>query len=161
MRNFLLRLFHTCPLDLLCSRLFDETIFYEAFIRDLKRCKKEVIIESPFITTKRMNMLLPVLHTLVSRKVKVVIVTRSPQEHEGKLAIQTERAIQSCEFIGIQILLCSGSHHRKVAILDREILWEGSLNILSQCYSREIMRRIKSEVLTREMFDFLKLGKYL
>ncbi len=45
--------------------------------------------------------------------------------------------------------------------LDRNVLWEGSLNILSQTYSREIMRRIESEQLTLEMFNFLKLGRYI
>jgi HKD family nuclease len=156
----LLKHFHTCPSNLLTSRLYDETTFYEAFIRDLKKCKKEAIIECPFITTKRMNVIFPILNKLVKQKVKIVIVTRDPQEHGGEMIIHAEKAIQSFEFLGIDVILYSGNHHRKVAILDRTIIWEGSLNILSQCYSSEIMRRIQSEVLAREMFDFLKLRRY-
>ena len=34
--------------------------------------------------------------------------------------------------------------HRKVVVIDREILYEGSLNILSQNNSIEMMRRIES-----------------
>jgi len=63
--------------------------------------------------------------------------------------------------MGVQVLLCTGNHHRKLAILDRNILWEGSLNILSQRHSREIMRRIENEELSLEMFNFLKLQKFL
>jgi hypothetical protein len=33
--------------------------------------------------------------------------------------------------LGVQVLYTSG-HHRKLAIIDREILYEGSLNIPSQ-----------------------------
>jgi len=63
--------------------------------------------------------------------------------------------------LGVQVLLCVGNHHRKLAILDRKILWEGSLNILSQTHSREIMRRIDSSKLTGEMFKFLKLERWI
>lgn len=48
-----------------------------------------------------------------------------------------------------------------LAILDRKILWEGSLNILSQTKNREIMRRIESKEFALEMFNFLKLSRFL
>ncbi len=63
--------------------------------------------------------------------------------------------------MGVQVLLCSGNHHRKLAIIDRKILWEGSLNILSQVRSREIMRRIEGKELAIQMFKFLRLEKFL
>jgi len=77
------------------------------------------------------------------------------------MELQSEDAIQRCETLGIQVLLCTGNHHRKLAILDRKILWEGSLNILSQTWSREIMRRIEGQELALQTFNFLKLEKFL
>jgi hypothetical protein len=74
---------------------------------------------------------------------------------------QASRMIEYFEEVGIQVLVCSNNHLRKLAILDRKVLWEGSLNILSQSNSREIMRRIKGEHHAIEMFEFLKLEKYL
>ena len=88
-------------------------------------------------------------------------MTRDPKEHEENMEYQSEDAIRTFEAIGVQVLLCVGNHHRKLAILDRKILWEGSLNILSQTYSREIMRRIESEKIALEMFNFLKLSRFL
>ncbi len=145
--------------ELLTSKLFDENTFYEKFIKDLRRCTEEVIIESPYITCKRMDLLEPIFEKLVNSGVKVYIITRDPIEHEENLARQAELGISIFEEMGIQVLICAGNHHRKLAILDRKILWEGSLNILSQMHSREIMRRIESEKLTRQMFNFLKLDK--
>jgi phosphatidylserine/phosphatidylglycerophosphate/cardiolipin synthase-like enzyme len=98
---------------------------------------------------------------LLKRNVKIYIVTRNPEEHESYYALQTEQEIRRCEEIGVQVLLCLGNHHRKLAILDREILWEGSLNILSQTYSREIMRRIEDKETTLEMCEFLQISKFL
>lgn len=146
---------------LLKSNLHDENTFYEAFIKDLKRCKKEVIIESPYITCQRMTKFEDLFRNLMKRGIKVYVITRSPNEHTQDLARQAELEISIFEEIGVQVLLCAGNHHRKLAIIDKEILWEGSLNILSQGWSREIMRRIESEELALQMFKFLKLEKVL
>src|ERR1035437_6573330 len=143
------------------STLFDEKTFYDAFIRDLEGCRSEVFIESPYITSKRAEMLTPIFKILLSKGVKIYVMTRDPKEHDESMEHQSEDAIRAFEIIGVQVLLCIGNHHRKLAILDRKILWEGSLNILSQNKSREIMRRIENETVALEMFDFLKLWAFV
>ncbi len=143
------------------SGLFDEKTFYQAFIRDLENCKEEVFIESPFITSERTKPLIPLFNKLLEKGVRIYVMTRDPKEHEKKMEYQSEEIISTFERMGVQVLLCIGNHHRKLAIIDRNILWEGSLNILSQNNSREIMRRIEGEELSLEMFNFLKLYKFI
>jgi len=143
------------------STLYDEKTFYSTFLSDLKACRHEVFIESPYITTKRAEMLTPLFEILLSKGVKIYVMTRDPKEHDESMEIQSEETISLFERMGVQVLLCIGNHHRKLAILDRKILWEGSLNILSQNKSREIMRRIDNKTVALEMFDFLKLGRFL
>lgn len=147
--------------ELLTSRLFDETTFYGEFIKDLESCQSEAIIESPYITNFRGYQFRSMFQKLLDRGVKVYVITRAPEEHEENLMVQAEGEIAEMEIMGVQVLLCSGNHHRKLAILDRKILWEGSLNILSQTKSREIMRRIESRKLTMQMFNFLKLSRFI
>ncbi len=146
---------------LIYSKLFDEKTFYNAFLQDIKNCKKEIIIESPFIASTRMNDFRSVFKKKIERGLKIYIFTRDPQEHEPVMALQAEAEIQFFERIGVQTLICVGNHHRKLAILDREILWEGSLNILSQSHSREIMRRIDSKEKAEQMFNFLHLKRFI
>ncbi len=148
-------------MSLFTSQLYDEKTFYQTFLQDLEKCQNEVIIESPYITTKRIRTFDRLFKKLLQKGVEIYIITRDPKEHEVGMELQSEDAISWCEAIGIQILLCTGNHHRKLAILDRKILWEGSLNILSQTYSREIMRRIEDKKLTMQMFNFLKFAKFL
>lgn len=143
------------------SSLYDETTFYDKFREDLLHASHEVVIESPYITKERMRVLYPVFEVLVSRGVKVFVMTRDPREHSETLEVQSEDEIHKFEVLGVQVLLCTGNHYRKLAILDRKILWEGSLNILSQTKSREIMRRIDDEQATMEMFNFLKLRRFI
>jgi phosphatidylserine/phosphatidylglycerophosphate/cardiolipin synthase-like enzyme len=143
------------------SELHDEKTFYQKFFQDLENCESEIIIESPYITCERMKTFDRIFEKLIKRGVTIFFITRDPNEHDQNLEFQSEEVISYCERIGIQVLLCLGNHHRKLAILDRKMLWEGSLNILSQTYSREIMRRIEDKKLTMEMFNFLKLSKFL
>jgi phosphatidylserine/phosphatidylglycerophosphate/cardiolipin synthase-like enzyme len=164
MNNFLvscvIKWLHLCP-DLVQSQLYDETTFYQKFREDLRHCKKEVIIESPYISTRRMYSLIQPFQGLVNRKVKVYVITRDPNDHDLNMKQQAEEAIRNFEAMGVQVLINSDYSHRKLAILDREILWEGSLNILSQTDSREIMRRMKSKNLAEQMFSFINLGKFI
>ena len=141
------------------SHLFDQKTFYNSFIKDLTHCCHEVVIESPFITSSRMSQLTPIFKELLNRKVNIVIITRDPIDHDEYIRDQATNEILYCNEIGVKIVLLRGNHHRKLAILDRKILWEGSLNILSQNSSQEIMRRIEGTQTVTEMFNFLKLYK--
>lgn len=154
--NWLRRVYATGSSDAMGSDLYDEATFYKQFIKDVLRAKEEVIIESPFITKKRMQMLKPVFERLMNSNIKVFVITRDPREHDNNMAESSEEGIRYFEDIGVQVLLVKGGHHRKLAMDDRKILWEGSLNILSQSQSREIMRRIESRILTEELIHFLK-----
>lgn len=148
------------PADLLTSSLHDQDTFYPRFMRDLDRCRHVAIIESPFISSTRITKLLPTLKRLRQRNVAVVINTREPNEHEYPWSIQASEALGLLQNIGVRILY-TGNHHRKIAILDGCILWEGSLNILSQGMSCEVMRRIESQTLAQQMIVFTKLDKFI
>lgn len=155
------RLFHRSSAnDIVRSQLYDHQTFYRAFERDLRLCRDEAIIESPFMTMRRVKALLPVLQRMVARGVRVTINTRHPQEHEDYMRTEAENSIAILHDIGVKILF-TGGHHRKLAILDRSILWEGSLNILSQNDSCEVMRRIDSAHLANQMLQFTKITLYM
>lgn len=141
--------------DLLTSSLYTENTFYSTFLRDLKHCRHEVLIESPYMTMSRVNKLAPILRKLVKRGVRVRVNTRFPGHHDEHLRIQAYCATKALKAIGVRVFYYHDHHHRKLALLDGEIMYEGSLNILSQYRSAEIMRRIESRTLTRQMMRFL------
>jgi phosphatidylserine/phosphatidylglycerophosphate/cardiolipin synthase-like enzyme len=141
------------------SRLYDQDSFYKAFVHDLERARSLVVIESPFITRKRMNVLFPALSRLRSKGVRIVINTKPFTEHELSYRKQAMWVVGVLQDLGIEVLLTVG-HHRKLAIIDTDILWEGSLNILSQNDSCEIMRRIRSIDAVKEMILFADMKKW-
>jgi len=135
--------------------LADENSFYQRFERDLRDAKAEVIIESPFITVPKMRSLKPIFESLDKRKVEVFIITRHPDEHDPLMAEQSEAGIQFFESLGVKVLM-NKTHYRKIAMIDRKIVWKGSLNILSHRNSREFMEREEDAQKVKALFPFLK-----
>lgn len=142
------------------SKLYDQNTFYKAFESDLKHCRRELIIESPFITARRMNALLPLFSRLRRHGVNILINTRNPTEHDGDYYYQALGAVTAMQNLGITVLYTVG-HHRKLAIVDREIFYEGSLNILSYSDSCEIMRRVVSSTETEILINFIGIKQYV
>ncbi len=147
--------------ELVSASLFNEQTFYPAFLKDLSKCGAELLIESPFVTSRRLAKLLPSLQKLKSRRVKVALITRDPLScNDEKSRLDTLKAIAQLQRIGVQVVFSDGLH-RKIAILDRKILYEGSLNIMSQSNSKEVMRRIESVKMCWQMIGFTGLDKLL
>ncbi len=140
-------------------RMYDQTTFFKALERDLLSAQNEVIIESPFITVKRINALLPILTKLRNRGVSVTINTRDPNEHDLVYEDQALESIAMLQSIDIKVLY-TVKHHRKLVIIDRAIAWNGSLNILSQNDSCEIMWRVESSDLANRLLGFINVKGY-
>ena len=143
------------------SHLFTEQDFYKRFILDLNECQREIIIESPYITSYRIGLFMPIFSKLLDKRIQIHIVTRDPIDHDEYFRDQATNGILACNEMGINIVMLKNNHHRKLAIIDRKILWEGSLNILSYNRSQEVMRRIEGEDFAQEMIDFLNLDKFV
>jgi len=145
--------------ELKVSTLYDENDFYKTFYQDLLKAEREVIIDSPYITRDRVSKLLPIFDLLIKKGINIFIMTRIPKEHDDLMRKQAEEQIKILEGMGIKVLLFVGYIHRKLGIIDRKILWEGSLNILSHRDSHEIMRRLEGSETAKQIMIFLKLDK--
>jgi len=143
------------PIDY--TKLYDERSFFQAFSEDFKSAKHEVIIESPYITVRRSKELSFLCKKLVKRGVNVIVYTRNPEHHEHALRYQSYEGLEILRMAGVKTKICNDMRHRKIASIDRKILWEGSLNMLSQSNSKEIMRRTESSELCIQMLKFAGL----
>jgi phosphatidylserine/phosphatidylglycerophosphate/cardiolipin synthase-like enzyme len=98
---------------------------------------------------------------LRKKGVKVRINTRLPYDHDTTiLQIQGWQAAKLLKSHGVKVCFYHDMRHRKLAIIDDNILWEGSLNILSQSSSREVMRRTVSSSLCKQMLKFTGMGRW-
>lgn len=70
------------------------------------------------------------------------------------------KTLSLLQSVGVEVLFAV-KYHRKLAIIDREIIYEGSLNIFSYRNSCKIMRRTTSALEAEMLIDFIGLNKFV
>jgi len=148
-------------LELQTSNLFNDKTFYRAFVNDMLEARKEVIIYSPFITKFRTDFFKQTFERLRKRNIEIFIFTRPLEEYDSFIQPQIQCTLKRFEEQGVCVFYPGKYIHEKVAIIDREILWEGSLNILSQRASKEIMRRTQDDNSAMQVISYIGLDKLL
>ena len=142
------------------SKLYDQNTFDDQFMRDLRKARKSIIIESPFLRTARVERFIPIFHRLKKRSVKILLNTKPLEEHDEIYKLEAQKSLSLLQSVGVEVLF-TVKHHRKLVIIDREIIYEGSLNILSYRDSCEIMRRITSALEAETLIDCIGLNKFM
>src|SRR5262249_22239129 len=109
---------------------FNSLTFDAHFSADVARARESIAIFSGFVSKLRVGELRPMLEKAVVGKVKVRCISRPPAKNfrndpaNGAAAFATLRSID-CVVDGRARI------HEKVVIIDRRIVWHGSLNVLS------------------------------
>jgi len=130
-------------LDDAVPQFCNEAFFYKAFWKDLSEAKSEVVIVSPFITQKRIATFEPIFRELHRKGVKTFIITKPFKEQNLTRDLGKELK-DNLRKLGIELITRSLSHE-KLAIVDRKIIWHGSLNILSHKNTSELMVRFTTK----------------
>jgi hypothetical protein len=112
------------------SHLYNQNTFYKAFLYDLELTHSLSVIESPFNTKKRINILFPTLFKLKLKRVRIVIYIKPFIQYKLLYRNHAMSKVVQRNALALMILLTNG-HYRKLAIINDCILWAGRLNILS------------------------------
>ena len=137
-----------------------EDVFLTKLKSDIQLAKKKIIIYSPFMTEKAISPLLPFLKDSVNRGCLIVVITKTIDE-----VSDTKTQKQECELqlirTGIQVIHKKGMHE-KIIIIDDDIVWIGSLNVLSfGGTTKEVMCKIISEEGAREFAEIFDIDYIL
>lgn len=128
--------------------VLDQNKFYDVFVGDLKKAKSKVTIFSPYISKKRVSMLLQHFARVSDKKVPIYIITRDPKYLTYNRA-EVEESLQALASVGCIVIFASAvgineKFHYKLATIDNKVVYFGSLNILSQVKSSESMMAFRS-----------------
>jgi len=140
----------------MASSTFNEKEFWAQFSRDIASARWQVIIQSPFIGSRRMDDLASSLNALLQRNVTVCLFVQEPN---SRLDLAANYKMKELD-MHVQVLRSLGAHitvkkdiHAKFAIIDGEILWQGSLNILSHVNTKEHMLRAQDKHQVKEIMQ--------
>lgn len=140
------------------SGFFSESLFYEAFTRDLNSVNREVVIFSPFMTKRGTSRWLDMFRSILARGGKIRIVTRPAGGHGGIMDESIDEIVEHLSGVGV-VVDFRDSMHEKIAAIDEEVLWHGSLNILSHRDTRESMIRIADKQVFDQLAQFIQAGR--
>ncbi len=140
------------------SSLYTEKTFWPSFLKDILSVKKSLLIMSPFASLRRAGQMMDYFRTLLNRNADLRIITRPPSQQGGKLSEHAEEVIKHLEALGATVVQRKGMH-QKVAIIDNQVVWEGSLNILSHRDTQEQMRRFEGQNAAEEVVRNLEIDE--
>ncbi|MEQ8831857.1 MAG: AAA domain-containing protein [Alphaproteobacteria bacterium] len=138
------------------NTLHSEQSFYPALSADLKRAESSIVIFSAFATPDGLYRWFPLFSECLQRGVRIRIVTRTLDNQTGSEANKNELAglLPLLRQSGI-VFEMRPLPHEKVIVIDNEVVWHGSLNMLSQNKSNEVMTRTTSASFAEEMLSML------
>ncbi|WP_028308466.1 phospholipase D-like domain-containing protein [Desulfitibacter alkalitolerans] len=134
--------------------IFDQRNFLPAYKEDITNAVDEIIIASPYVSKKHVENL-KYLQSTLSRNVNVTVVTRSFQELNGKNRAVIEKTIGFLKAAGINVV-CEPNLFQKFAVIDKRIVWYGSINLLCFGKTEESIMRLESPYIASELLECTK-----
>ena len=130
--------------------IFNTGNFLPVFSNDLLNSSREILIVSPNVTKARTLKMLQVVQTPISNGVKVTVVTRPAGDFKNKNDTARQAAIQLIGKAGAGVVYRSDIH-QKFAVVDQQLVWYGSINLLSFGNTEESIMRIESIDIANEL----------
>jgi ssDNA-binding Zn-finger/Zn-ribbon topoisomerase 1 len=146
-------IFDRVPLDLEARTMgvFNQSTFDAAVEADIANAKDSIVIFSGFVTPARVAKLGDLLRLKTANGINVRCVTRPPKLNGTMELARSKNALDALERINC-IVDCRARIHEKIVLIDKEIVWHGSLNVLSHTHrTDESMTRIANAGLARAL----------
>ncbi len=134
------------------NAIFDSDTYLSAYENDLRNAMKDIIISSPTLGKYKVHRMISILKERQEAGVKVTIVTWHPEAYKyGK----DEHRIELMELLRnagfhIELMTESCQHY---AIIDSEIVWYGSVNLLSKDDIEDNIMRVVSKAIASELLE--------
>ncbi|MFG2079533.1 AAA domain-containing protein [Micromonospora tulbaghiae] len=130
--------------------IHDERTFYDVFADHIASARQSIWLWAPWSTT-RVRSVLPLLRAAVDRGVRITLFVRDPGDkvqrdpkHQGFLA-DLRAALHTVIEVNVM--------HQKIVVIDEQITLLGSLNVLSQRWTREVMVAMRGAHFARKLLE--------
>jgi len=134
------------------SMIYDANSFVPIMKNDFTEAKKEILIVSPFLRKKRIDVILEWLKEPLQAGISVIVVTRPLESYKE------QKQIKECiEYLRSFVTVVEKPNiHQKFILIDNRLVWYGSINLLSYGSSEETIMRLESRELAGELEVMIK-----
>ena len=130
--------------------IFDNRSFFSVYTNDIENASKQILIVSPFVTEKRASQMMPYFGVLLKKQITITIITRPAEDFKNERQPILRGIFERLADAGVTVIFKS-LIHQKFAVIDRKIVWYGSINLLSFGVSQESMMRLISGGIAQEL----------
>lgn len=131
--------------------IYDGQSYDSIFRSDITGAKKELWIASPNLKQNRIRQLMPILSQLVANGVAITVFTHTPDIAKKEHTALTE-SITYLRSYGIQVKTRDNLFLR-CAVIDSEIVWYGSVNVLSYNSHEACIMRLENSKIAAQLLD--------
>ena len=133
---------------------YDSQDINRIFWSDVCLADRELIISSPGINKEQVMKMLDMLTDLYRKNISVAVYTLPPEKYPEKQQRITESLILAMKENGIWVQP-QPNIHEHFAVIDREIVWYGSANLLSRSQEDDGMLRLADGDIAQNLLAYL------
>lgn len=126
----------------------DETTFYDTFAEEINRARRSLWLWAPWVAN-RLRSLLPALAAAADRGIRITVFIRDDtdqlQRKPASQALIADLRSVAHRVIPMNVM------HQKIAVFDEQTVLLGSLNALSQSWTREVMVTMRGTYFARKL----------
>ena len=134
------------------NAIYDIENYAETYWKDLEEANSAVVVSSPRLNNQKVDRIIKILGKRRELGVKVTIVTWHPDAYKyGKDDVRME-LMERLRKAGFEIRLVEESCE-DYAVIDNEIVWYGSVNLLSKEDAEDNLMRVCSKDIAAELLE--------
>ena len=134
------------------NAIYDIENYAETYLKDLEEANSAVVVSSPRLNNQKVDRIIKILGKRRELGVKVTIVTWHPDAYKyGKDDVRME-LMERLRKAGFEIRLVEETCEH-YAVIDNEIVWYGSVNLLSKEDAEDNLMRVCSKDIAAELLE--------
>ena len=134
------------------NAIFDSESYLPVYEKDLMQARKSIYIASPRLNKNKVRRLIALVEEQQSAGVIVTVITQ-PAESYPQTRVEPTKALQTALTAAGIFVVPQPDLHTHFAVIDQEIVWYGSTNLLSRDKEDDGLMRIGSRDVALELLE--------
>lgn len=136
------------------NAIFDSESYLSVYEKDLQQARKSIYIASPGLNKNKIRRLITLLEEQQAAGVSVTVITL-PAENYPQSRIEPTKVLQTMLAATGICVVPQPDLHTHFAVIDQEIVWYGSTNLLSRDKEDDGLMRICSRDVALELLEVM------
>ncbi|MEE1113893.1 MAG: phospholipase D-like domain-containing protein, partial [Eubacterium sp.] len=134
------------------NAIYDSETYTEVYEEDLRAANADIVISSPTLGKNKVFRMINLLKERQETGVKVTIVTWHPDAYKYGREEHRIELMEALRNAGFHIELME-EHCEHYAVIDNEVVWYGSMNLLSKDDAEDNIMRVESKEIAAELLE--------